>query len=121
MCSPWSACGVTRGCAPYPGATYAAGMGQVRVGTASWTDRPLIDSGWYPPEADTPEKRLRYYARQFPLVELDAPYYALPAKQTATAWAATNPAPVTFNVKAVSLLSQHTTPVTGLPAVLRPA
>ena len=44
-------------------------MGEVRVGTASWTDRTLIDSGWYPPEADTPERRLRYYARQFGLVE----------------------------------------------------
>jgi hypothetical protein len=44
-------------------------MGQVRVGTASWTDRTLIASGWYPPGADTPEKRLRYYARQFSLVE----------------------------------------------------
>jgi len=63
-------------------------MGQVRVGTASWTDRTLIASGWYPPQADTPEKRLRYYARQFPLVEVDATYYALPAAATAQAWAA---------------------------------
>ena len=67
-------------------------MGQVRVGTASWTDRTLIESGWYPPEADTPEKRLRYYARQFPLVEVDATYYALPAEQTARAWAERTPA-----------------------------
>src|SRR2546422_717978 len=58
-------------------------MGQVRVGTASWTDRTLIESGWYPPEANNPEKRLRYYARQFPLVEVGATYYALPAEQTA--------------------------------------
>src|SRR5690348_16465636 len=63
-------------------------MGQVRVGTASWTDRTLIESGWYPPEADTPERRLRYYARQFHLVEVDATYYTLPAEQTAALWAA---------------------------------
>ena len=25
----------------------SVGMGEVRVGTASWTDRTLIDSGWY--------------------------------------------------------------------------
>jgi uncharacterized protein YecE (DUF72 family) len=50
------------------------------VGTASWTDRTLIASGWYPPEADTLEKRLRYYARQFALVEVDATCYALPAE-----------------------------------------
>jgi len=61
------------------------------VGTASWTDRTLLESGWYPPEADTPEKRLRYYARQFALVEVDATYYALPGEQTAALWAARTP------------------------------
>jgi uncharacterized protein YecE (DUF72 family) len=96
-------------------------MGQVRVGTASWTDRTLIESGWYPPEADTPEKRLRYYARQFALVEVDATYYALPAEQTAALWAARTPAAFTFNVKAFSLFTHHPTPVTALPADLRPA
>src|SRR5690242_11246442 len=68
-------------------------MGRVQVGTASWTDRTLLESGWYPPEADTPEKRLRYYARQFALVEVDATYYALPGEQTAALWAA-DPGPV---------------------------
>ena len=61
-------------------------MGQIRVGTASWTDRTLIESGWYPPEANNAEKRLRYYARQFPLVEVDATYYALPAEHPVAAW-----------------------------------
>jgi uncharacterized protein YecE (DUF72 family) len=96
-------------------------MEQVRVGTASWTDRTLIASGWYPPEANTPEKRLRYYARQFPLVEVDATYYALPAEQTAAAWAARTPAGFTFNVKAFSLFTQHPTRIVALPADLRPA
>jgi uncharacterized protein YecE (DUF72 family) len=96
-------------------------MGQARVGTASWTDRTLIESGWYPPEADTPEKRLRYYARQFPLVEVDATYYALPAEQTAAAWAARTPAAFTFDVKAFSLFTQHPTRVAALPTDLRPA
>ncbi len=96
-------------------------MGQIRVGTASWTDPTLIDSGWYPPEADTPERRLRYYARQFPLVEVDATYYALPAEQTAASWAARTPAGFTFNVKAFSLFTQHPTRVAALPTDLRPA
>src|SRR6266550_8561529 len=95
-------------------------MGQVRVGTASWTDRTLIASGWYPPEADTPEKRLRYYARQFALVEVDATYYASPAEQTAAAWSARTPAGFTFNIKAFSLFTQHPTRVAALPADLRP-
>ena len=49
-------------------------MGEIRVGTAGWTDRSLIASGWYPADANNPEKRLRFYARQFPLVEVDATY-----------------------------------------------
>jgi uncharacterized protein YecE (DUF72 family) len=96
-------------------------MGQVQVGTASWTDRTLLESGWYPPEADTPEQRLRYYARQFGLVEVDATYYALPAEQTAAAWAARTPAGFTFNVKAFSLFTQHPTRVSALPKDSRPA
>ena len=96
-------------------------MGQVQVGTASWTDRTLLESGWYPPEADTPEQRLRYYARQFPLVEVDATYYALPGEQTAALWAARTPHGFTFNIKAFSLFTQHPTPVAALPKDLRPA
>ena len=94
-------------------------MGQVRVGTAGWTDKSLIDSGWYPPDATTPEKRLRYYAGQFSLVEVDSAYYALPAEQTAAAWAGRTPAGFTFNVKAFSLFTRHPTPVRALPADLR--
>src|SRR5215469_1625881 len=96
-------------------------MGHVRVGTASWTDRTLIQSGWYPAEASTPEKRLRYYARQFPMVEVDATYYALPAEQTTKAWAARTPDGFLFNIKAFSLFTQHPTRVASLPARLREA
>src|ERR1044072_2115888 len=96
-------------------------MGQVRVGTASWTDRTLIASGWDPTQADTPATRLRVAARQFPLVEVDSTYYALPAEQTALAWAARTPAGFTFNVKAFSLFTHHPTPVAALPKDLRPA
>jgi uncharacterized protein YecE (DUF72 family) len=94
-------------------------VGEILVGTASWTDRTLLDSGWYPPEADTPDKRLRFYARQFPLVEVDATYYALPAEQTAAAWAERTPADFTFNIKAFSLFTQHPTRISALPADLR--
>ena len=96
-------------------------MGEIRVGTASWTDRTLLASGWYPHPADTPAKRLQYYAEQFPLVEVDATYYALPGEQTATLWAERTPAHFTFNVKAFSLFTGHPTRVTALPADLRPA
>ncbi len=94
-------------------------MGQIRVGTAGWTDKSLIESGWYPPEATTPEKRLRYYATRFPLVEVDSTYYALPAEKTAAAWAQRSPDGFTFNIKAFSLFTQHPTPVRALPVDLR--
>jgi uncharacterized protein YecE (DUF72 family) len=96
-------------------------MGEIRVGTAGWTDKSLIEAGWYPQQASTPERRLRYYAEQFPLVEVDATYYALPAEQTAAAWAERTPAGFTFNIKAFSLFTQHPTPVRALPADLREA
>jgi uncharacterized protein YecE (DUF72 family) len=96
-------------------------VGSILVGTASWTDKTLIESGWYPSSAHDPEQRLRYYASQFPLVEVDATYYALPAAQTATAWAERTPDGFTFNVKAFSLFTQHPTPVKALPVDLREA
>jgi uncharacterized protein YecE (DUF72 family) len=96
-------------------------MGDIRVGTASWTDRTLIESGWYPPEANTPEARLRFYARRFPVVEVDATYYALPAETTARAWAERTPAGFIFDIKAFSLFTQHPTRVAALPADLRSA
>ncbi len=96
-------------------------MGEIRFGTAGWTDKTLIDSGWYPHDASNPEQRLRYYASQFPLVEVDSAYYALPAEQTAKAWAERTPASFTFNVKAFSLFTQHPTPVKALPVDLREA
>ena len=35
----------------------------ILVGTSSWTDKTLIDSGkFYPASATTPEDRLRFYA-----------------------------------------------------------
>ncbi|SBT41689.1 DUF72 domain-containing protein [Micromonospora narathiwatensis] len=95
-------------------------MGEIKVGTASWTDRTLLDSGWYPPTADTPERRLAFYARQFPLVEVDATYYSPPAERTARLWVARTPPGFIFNIKAFSLLTGHPTRVGALYADLRP-
>jgi uncharacterized protein YecE (DUF72 family) len=95
-------------------------VGRIRVGTASWTDRTLLASGWYPSTANTAEKRLAYYARHFPLVEVDATYYAPPSEDTARLWAQRTPAEFTFNIKAFSLLTGHPTKVSALPKDLRP-
>ena len=95
-------------------------MGRILIGTASWTDKTLLASGWYPADADTAEKRLAYYARQFPLVEVDATYYTPPSEQNSALWARRTPPGFTFNVKAFSLLTGHPTKVSALYKDLRP-
>jgi len=95
-------------------------VGKIEVGTASWTDRTLLESGWYPQIADSPEKRLAYYARQFPVVEVDATYYGPPSEQTTALWAARTPKHFTFNIKAFSLLTGHPTKVSAIFKDLRP-
>ncbi len=95
-------------------------MGKILVGTASWTDKTLLASGWYPESANTAEKRLQYYARKFPLVEVDATYYSPPAESTAQLWAQRSPADFTFNIKAFSLLTGHPTKVSAIYKDLRP-
>ena len=95
-------------------------MGQIKVGTASWTDKTLLASGWYPPDADNPERRLEYYAGQFPLVEVDATYYTPPNERNSQLWAERTPGGFTFNIKAFSLLTQHPTRVSALYKDLRP-
>ena len=95
-------------------------MGSIAVGTASWTDRTLLDSGWYPQTATTPEKRLGYYAKNFPVVEVDSTYYGPPAEQTTRLWAQRTPDEFTFNIKAFSLLTGHPTKVSAIYKDLRP-
>lgn len=99
---------------------HTAGVGRIKVGTASWTDKTLLASGWYPPDADTPEKRLAYYASQFPLVEVDSTYYTPPNERNSELWAQRTPAGFTFNVKAFSLLTGHPTRPGALYKDLRP-
>ena len=82
----------------------------VLVGTASWTDKTLIACGrFYPPGAKTAEGRLRYYAAQFPIVEVDSSYYAMPAPATAQVWAERTPSGFVMNVKAFRLFTGHQT------------
>ncbi|GAA2876888.1 hypothetical protein Acy02nite_06600 [Actinoplanes cyaneus] len=95
-------------------------MGRIRIGTCGWTDKTLIESGWYPAAADNPEKRLAYYARQFPVVEVDSTYYGPPNERTTRLWADRTPDGFIFNIKAFSLLTGHPTRVSALYKDLRP-
>lgn len=97
------------------GLLYINTVGSILVGSASWTDKTLIGCGrFYPRQASTAEARLRYYATQFPIVEVDSSYYGMPAPVNAQLWAERTPEGFVFNVKAFRLFTGHQTS----PAVL---
>src|SRR5258708_23415763 len=86
------------------------------LGTAAWTDKSLMArGGFYPPKCTSPEDRLRYYASQFPLVEVDSSYYAMPKPEVAQLWAERTPTTFTFNIKAFRLFTGHQTSPAALP------
>jgi uncharacterized protein YecE (DUF72 family) len=95
---------------------------RILVGTCSWTDATLIESGaFYPPEASTPAERLRFYAQNFPIVEVDSTYYGLPSERNAALWVERTPADFTFDLKAYALFTHHPTQVRSLPKDVREA
>jgi len=82
----------------------------ILVGTASWTDKTLIESGaFYPPGCNSAEARLRYYASVFPLVEVDSSYYAMPSATNSALWVERTPPGFVFDVKAFRLFTGHQT------------
>jgi uncharacterized protein YecE (DUF72 family) len=92
----------------------------IRIGTASWTDPTMTASGvFYPPDATTAEDRLVYYANQFPIVEVDATYYALPARRQGELWLERTPPEFTFDIKAHALMTGQPSEVSRLPKDLR--
>ena len=94
---------------------------RILVGTCSWADKTLVDSGWYPTAAKTPEDRLRFYAEQFPIVEVDATYYGLPSERNAALWVERTPDDFVFDVKSYALFTQHPAALRSLPKDLREA
>lgn len=98
------------------------GGGEVRVGTASWTDPTMTAKGvFYPSDAGTAEARLRYYATRFSVVEVDATYYALPREDQAKLWVERTPDGFVMDVKAHALMTGQPTEVKRLPAAIRDA
>jgi uncharacterized protein YecE (DUF72 family) len=90
-------------------------MSTILVGTSSWTDKTLIECGrFYPPTATTPEERLRFYASQFPIVEIDSSYYGIPSVENAQRWVERTPRGFVFNIKAYRLFTRHQTPIVSL-------
>ena len=80
----------------------------ILVGTASWADKSLVDSGkFYPPDVTSPEERLRYYA--------------MPLPATTQHWAERTPEHFVFNVKAFRLFTGHQAQPRVLPKDLQEA
>lgn len=92
----------------------------IRIGTCSWTEKTLIQSGlFYPKTVRTADSRLRYYAEHFNTVEVDSTYYAMPDKRTAYNWADRTPDNFTFHVKVYGALTGHPIEPVSLPRDLR--
>ncbi len=97
-------------------------MGDILIGTCSWTDPTLIESGrFYPSPSLSAEARLRYYASQFPIVEVDSSYYALPSERTSGLWVKRTGDNFIFDIKAFRLFTQHPTSPASLPRDIRQA
>ena len=95
---------------------------RIRVGTASWTDPTMTAAGvFYPSSADSAEERLGYYASRFPVVEVDATYYALPSRRLTELWVERTPPDFVFDIKAHALLTGQPTETKRLPKALREA
>jgi uncharacterized protein YecE (DUF72 family) len=71
--------------------------GEVLVGCSSWTSEAW-NGRLYPPGLP-PVQRLPHYARSFGCVEVDATYYAIPARSMVRGWARRTPETFRFTLK----------------------
>jgi uncharacterized protein YecE (DUF72 family) len=80
----------------------------INLGTCSWTEKTLIQSGeFYPGSIKTAERRLRYYATRFDTVEVDSTYYAIPDKRNTSLWVDRTPENFIFHIKVFGALTGH--------------
>jgi uncharacterized protein YecE (DUF72 family) len=89
----------------------------IQVGTCSWTEKTLIQSGeFYPKGIKTAEDRLRYYASRFSTVEIDSTYYAIPNIKNTYLWVNRTPEDFIFHIKVYGALTGHGIEPRTLPA-----
>src|SRR5438874_2148162 len=94
--------------------------GAILVGISSWTEPTLIKRGnFYPKGVSSAEERLKFYATQFPVVEVDSTYYFPPSERNSVLWIERTPPEFTFNIKAYSLLTNHPTRTESLYKEIR--
>jgi uncharacterized protein YecE (DUF72 family) len=95
-------------------------MSNILIGTSSWADHSLVESGlFYPPEVKTPAERLRYYSGIFPIAEIDSSYHFIPTQQNLALWLDNTPPGFVFDVRAFSMFTGHPTPLQSLPRSIK--
>jgi len=82
----------------------------ILVGTCNWSDH----LGFYPSGVKATD-RLAYYARFFPIVEVDSTFYHLQSERNFARWAEATPDDFAFNVKAYKALTLHERDAQGKP------
>ncbi len=93
--------------------------GRIYVGTCSWAEKSFIKSDFYPRSVRRADDRLRYYATQFPTVEVDASYFALLPAAYSRRWAEDTPPGFVMHAKAFGLFTGHAISVSRLPPGFR--
>jgi uncharacterized protein YecE (DUF72 family) len=95
-------------------------MSRILIGTSSWADRSLVESGlFHPSEIKTAAERLSYYAEKFPIAEIDSSYHYFPTRQNLSLWLDNTPSGFVFDIRAFSLFTGHPTPPRALPRSIR--
>jgi uncharacterized protein YecE (DUF72 family) len=79
---------------------------EILVGTCNWADH----KEFYPPELERGRRqreKLDYYARFFPMVEIDTSFYGIPKPEVVDSWIGRTPDGFRFNIKAFRSLTRH--------------
>jgi uncharacterized protein YecE (DUF72 family) len=69
-------------------------MSKLRIGTSAWSDH----DPFYPPGIKSTDQ-LPFYAKYFPIVEINMTYYRVPTRRMAQGWVARTPDGFMFDVK----------------------
>lgn len=75
---------------------------KIRVGTAAWADHLE-----FYPKGTKPGDRISYYARHFPVVEVNSSYYHIMPRRNYALWTEKTPDDFRFNIKAFGVLTGH--------------
>jgi uncharacterized protein YecE (DUF72 family) len=75
---------------------------RIRVGTAAWSDHQE-----FYPKGVKPGDRITYYAKHFPVVEVNSSYYHIMPARNYHLWVEKTPDDFVFNVKAYGTLTGH--------------